>query len=105
MIIAVVAMPMMQMPSHQIIGMVCVRNRFLPLVVASTGEGDARCRVEGTLGNDVFFVAVAQGRVQMALMEIIDVPLMEHTGMATLRIVDVRVIGMDGSTHKCSSLV
>jgi hypothetical protein len=103
MIVAMAAMWVMQMPCDQIIGVVGMGNGFLPLVVASTRDGDTRCRVERTLSKDMFLVPALLGVVQMALVQIIDVAFVAHAPMPALLVVDMRMPSMHGSAHRSSS--
>jgi hypothetical protein len=100
MIVAMVSVQVMEMPSDQIVSMVCVRNGFLPLVGAHTRHGNTAYRVEWTFGKNVFLVAAFLSRVQMALVEIIDVPFMADARMTALLVVDMRMIRMDRLAHR-----
>jgi hypothetical protein len=95
-----IPMRMVKTARDQIIRMVSVRDGFLPLVVTSTRHSSTACRIEGAFGNDVFLVAACLSRVQMALVEIIDVPFMADARMTALLVVDMRMIRMDRLAHR-----
>lgn len=74
MIAAVIPMPMVQMPCNQIVGMISMWNCFLCLMVARADHRNTTCRITFVDGKHMLLVAILLGRVQMAFVEVIDVP-------------------------------
>ena len=100
MIVAVVAMHVMEMPAHQEIHVVPVRNGFLAPVVAGAWDGVTDCRVCFGDGNHMLLIGAAFfGRMQVARVEIIGVPFVFYAHMSTLFIMDMGMLGMGGLAH------
>jgi len=105
-VVAVVAVRMMQMTVHQIVDMVTVRHRFVaaagPMHMTGAMAGTvmlrrAAVRVGGADGDHVLVDMVAMHVVQMAVVQEIDVAFVPHRGMTALRAVLVVVMGVLGA--------
>jgi hypothetical protein len=107
MIITMIAMGMMKMAIHQIINVVAVGNSL----VAAARTMDMASVVAGTLmvwganigvrvgnGNHMLVNMVHMGVMKVAIMKIINMPLMKDSGMATARTVDMGVIVVSGAS-------
>ena len=101
-IVAVVAVRMMQVAVHEIIDVIAVRDRF----VAATGAVDMRGVVAGAgrgvavgiRGADFDDVLIDMPRVrmmQMPVVQVIDVPVVLHRSVAAVGAVLVVVVGMN----------
>jgi len=90
-IIAVIAVVVVQASADQIVGMVAMRDHLMAaILVAASARG--RCaiyRVGGAHGNHTLVVVFAVGRMQVAVVQIIDVAFMlnaEVPAMLTVRV-------------------
>src|SRR5689334_23274742 len=92
MVVAVVAVRMVQVALDEVIHMIAMRNRFVAaagavdvaLGVAAAGVG--RGAGSGILATDVDLVLLdlaARGMVQVAVVQVIDVPIVLDCGVAT----------------------
>lgn len=104
MIVAMVAVLMVQVPAHQIIRMVAVRNRgmaavrsmamrFVVLLAFVLGRTVARIAIRN--GDPVLVHMIAVQVVQMAVVKIIHVAVMTNRRVSALGTVSVRVLLMD----------
>ena len=93
-----VAVRVMQVAIDQIIDVVAVRHRFVaaaravPMalgVALATVLRRAGSRVRGTDGQHVLLDVAATGVVQVAIVQVIDVPFVNNAGVAAVRPVDV----------------
>jgi hypothetical protein len=104
-IVAVVAMRMMQVTFDQVVGVVAVRHGLvaaagaMPMVRVMAAAAVVRRAADGialAYGNhmlvDMAFVRV----MKMTVMEIVEMALVPHGNMAAARTVRVRVVGMNG---------
>lgn len=102
-VVAVIAVRMVQMTVDQVIDMVAVRHRF----VAAAGSVRMSCAVAGTMmlrraavrvggadGDHVLVDMVAMHVVQMAVVQEIDVAFVAHRSVTALRAVLVVVMGV-----------
>ena len=101
MIVAMSIVRMVQMAVHQIIQVVAVRNGGVAAVgsvnmfpVVAFRSQRAFVRVDVADGNGVFIHMVAVRMVQMAVVEIIHVPLVHDGDMPATLAVDVGMIGV-----------
>jgi hypothetical protein len=96
MIVAVVAMPMMQPSIDQVVVMVPVGHQFMAaaLMIARASHWRARRRIHLRNGNHVLIVMTIVRVVQMAIVQKIDVAFMLDASVATGFAVNVRVLGM-----------
>jgi len=90
-IIAVIAVLVVQASVDQIIDMVAVRDRLMAatLVAASAGGRCTIDRVGGAHGNDTLVVVIAVSRMKVAIVQIIHVVFMlnaEVPAMLTVRV-------------------
>jgi hypothetical protein len=107
MIIAVIAVPVVQTSVDQVIRMVAMRNRLMAatFVIASARRRCAVSRVGGAHGNHAFVVVIAMGRMQVAVVQIIGMPFVLHAEVATLLAVSVCVCSVCMMRHGfCSFL-
>ena len=90
-IIAVIAVLVVQASVNQIIGMVAVRDRLMAATLVAANAGD-RCtigRIGGAHGNHTLVVVFAVDRMQVAIVQIIHVAFMlnaEVAAMLTVRV-------------------
>jgi hypothetical protein len=105
MIIAMVAMRMMQVAINQIVHMVPMRHRLVaasgPMHVtrAVTGAAMLRSALAG-IGrgdlDDMFIDVVAMDMMEMPVMQIVNMAVMMDGRMTAIRAVNMRMIGMLG---------
>jgi hypothetical protein len=104
MIIAVVAVRMMQVSLDQIIGMVPVRHGFMAaaramtmsrIMTAAAVVRRAALGIRGAHFNDVLVDMILVRMMQMAVMKIIDVSLMPDRDMPAARSMDMGMIGVN----------
>lgn len=97
-VVAMIAMGVMQVPVHQEVDVVAVRYGFVPAALPVRMPGLA---VGGLgmavrmfcVGADHVLVHVAfMGMVKLTVVEVVDVVVVPHRGMAAARSVDVRVL-------------
>ena len=113
MVVAMIAVRMMQPPVHEIIGMVTVRNRLVtatrPMPMAGASDlrraGRRICRPHRY---DMFIDMVAVHMMQMAVMQIVDMAIVSNRGMPATRTMLMRMIGVllfgAGRHHRASSV-
>lgn len=108
MVVAVIAVSVVQMAFDQVIHVVAVRNGFVPApgavaMVASVFTAIVRRRaVRGVrcVDLDLMFLDAAGGvMVQMAVVEVVDVAIVLNAGMPAPRSVLVRVVGVVSVAH------
>ena len=77
MIVAMVAVAVVQFAIAEIIEVIAVGNAFvaLRLVIAGAGDRRAGCGIGIANGDDMLIIVVAMAIMQVAIMEIIDVAL------------------------------
>jgi hypothetical protein len=105
MVIAVIAMWMMQVAVHQIVDVIAMRNRFVSAtravhviwrVAAAVMGGRASVRVFCAYLKSVLVDMIAMRMVQMAIMQVVDVVAMPDGRVPAARAVLVVVMGMMG---------
>jgi hypothetical protein len=96
MIVAVVSVAKVQPAIAQIIYMIPVRNLRVPfhLVIAGAGHGRAGDRIDSTHGEHVFIVVVAMQKMQMSIVQVIDVISMLKGQVPALLTVDMCMAGV-----------
>lgn len=104
--VAVIAMRMMQMPFHEVVDMVAMRNRLVPaaptmyvarLMPSTAVIRRARIRVCLRYFNHVLINVIAMRMVQMPIMQVVDMVSVAYRGVATpiaMRVVMIGVMGM-----------
>lgn len=106
-VVAVIAVRMVQMTVDQVIDVVAVRHRFMPAARPMHMTGAmagtvvlrrAAVRVGGADGDHVLVDMVAMHVMQVAVMQEIDVAFVAHRGVTALRAVLVVVMGVLGAT-------
>lgn len=102
---------MVQMTIDEVVHMIAVRHCFVTatramympwFMAAAYVLGGARVWVRSRDGNDVFVNVIAVRMVQMTIVQIVDVPFVNHGDMATVRavlMVMVLVVGLVTSCH------
>ena len=115
MVVAVIAVRVVQVPADEIVDVIAVRNGLVPAVGSVDVPGlilrgglAGRTAVWVLLvDSDLMLVDVALVRVmQVAVMQIIRMPIVAHGDMAAVGAVLMVVIGMDrvlGISHPCGS--
>lgn len=105
-VVAVIAVRMVQMTVDQIVDVVAVRHRFVaaarPVHMTGAMAGTvmlrrAAVRVGGADGDHVLIDMVAMHVVQMAVVQEIDMVFVTHCSMAALRAMLVVVMGVLGA--------
>ena len=100
-IVAVVAVRMVEMTADKVVDVVAVRNRRMAAIRtvhvslfmgAAIVFGSAAGRIGPVHGEAVLLDLVAGDVMQMAVVQIIDVPLMDDAGVAAIRAMLVRMI-------------
>lgn len=109
MVVAVIAVRVMQVPVDQIVYVVAVRDRRMSTIFAV----DVVCVVtlavvlDASVGvairdfNDVLVVVALVGAVKVAIMQVAYVVLVFHSDVAAVRAVLVIVVFVDIVTHLC----
>jgi hypothetical protein len=104
MVVAVIAIRMMEMTVHQVIDVVAMRNRFMTAVRAMLVVGAVRVtlvsvgaggRIRGTNLKRVFIDVTVMKRVQMSVMQVIGVIVVDDRCVAAVRAVLVGVVRVD----------
>jgi hypothetical protein len=102
-VIAVIAVGMMQVAIDEIIDMIAMRHRVMPASgamamiggVSVAGMGLATARIVSRNFNRMLMDGTVCGSVvQMAIMKIIDMPVVLDAGMTTTCTMDMIVIGL-----------
>ncbi len=100
-VVAMIAMRMMEVSPHQIVHMIAMRNgsvaavgtmNVLPVVAFRAGR--ASVGVGGTNGNDVFIHVVAVRMMQMAAVKIIHVAIVHDCDVSAIFAMDMRMVGV-----------
>jgi len=106
MVVAMVAMRMMEASIHQVVHMAAMRDggvaaigamNMLRCAFGGGKAGSALVRIGGTDGNRVFIHMVPVRMMQMAVMKIIHMPFVLDGGVSASRAVHVRMIGVSGT--------
>lgn len=113
MVIAMIAVRVMQPSVHEIIGMIAVRNCLMPATrpMPVAGASDLRRavhRICRTHRYDMLIDMVAVHMMQMAVMQIVDMAIVLNRGMPTTRTMLMRMIGVllfNAGRHHRASLV
>lgn len=101
-IVAVVAVRMMQPAIDEVIDVVAMRDRFVPAagavdvtgLVPAAGRGVA-IGIRSADLDDVFIDMIAMRMMQVPVVQIIDVPVVFHRSVAAAAAVSVVVIGVE----------
>jgi hypothetical protein len=98
MVVAVIAMRMVQPSAHEVVDVITVRHGFVSagraMLVRTASLGSAVHRVCRADRDDMFVDMVAVHMVQMAIMQIIDMAVMANRRMPTVRAMRMDMIGM-----------
>jgi hypothetical protein len=89
---------MMQVPVHQIIDMVAMRDRLVaatgPVLMSASNFRCATCGIGRVDSDDMLVDVIAVHVVHMAVVQIVDVALVADGGVPAVRAVLVRVVRM-----------
>jgi hypothetical protein len=98
-IIAVIAMRMVQAAVAQIIEVIAMRHEFMAAILMSAlaGSRNASVRIEVADFDDVFVIVVAMGEMQMAVVEVIHVIAMLQACVSAVFAVRMSVVGVRGA--------
>ncbi|WP_157991666.1 hypothetical protein [Caldimonas tepidiphila] len=111
MVVAVIAVRVVQVTVDQIVDMITVRHRLMStswamdvagLVALTTMRGGADIRIGGVDSNYVLVDMVAMRMVQVAVVKVVDMVLVQHRSVAAvgaMLVIMMRVIGMIGLGH------
>jgi hypothetical protein len=101
MVVAVIAVAMMQATVNQIIDVIAMRNGRVAAAVVITHARDrpARCRVLVANCDDMLVIMSIVRVVQMPVVQIIDVPVMQNARVAAVLTMRVCVIVMGVVAH------
>ena len=114
MIVAMIAVRVVQMATDQIVDVVAMRHRLVAasrsmpvggVVSAAAMVRRAAIGISGAYSNDMLIDMVVMRVMQMAIMEIVGVSIMANRNVAATRPMRMRVIGMNGMIvrdHDCS---
>ena len=103
MVVAVVAVRVVQVAIDEVVNVVAMRHRFMTaagavnvpgFVAAAVVVGRAGVRVGGADGDAVFIDVVAVRVVQVAVVQVVNVAVVLDGGVAAARAVLVRVVGV-----------
>jgi hypothetical protein len=91
MIIAMTVVTVVEFAIAEVIYMIPMRHTLIAssLMVTGTGKGHTDRRVCLIDSNDVFFIVVPLARMQMAIMQVIDMIIMDNGHMTTLLAMNV----------------
>ncbi len=100
-VVAVIAVRMMELSVHQIVHMIAMRNGRVAAIgamnvlpIMAFGAERAFVGIRGADGDGVFIHMVAMRMMQMAVMKIIHVPAMHDGNVSATFAVDVGMIGV-----------
>lgn len=98
-IIAVIAMRMVQASVAQIVEMIAMRHEFMSAILMSAlaGSRNAGVRIEVADFDDVFVIVVAMSEMQMTVVEVIHVIAMPDARVSAVFGVRVSVVGVRGA--------
>ena len=84
-IVAVIAMSVMKYSIAEVVVVIAMRHLLVTqgLMVAVAGHGRAGCGIRATYRNSMLIVMIAMPKVQMALVQVIDVALVLNSYMTT----------------------
>lgn len=97
-VVAVAVVPVMQASVDQIVEVIAVRHALVPasVVPALAGDGGAGVRVGRVDGDHVLVVVAIVFGVQVPVVQVVDVSVVQDTGVAAVCAVHVRMVGMNG---------
>jgi hypothetical protein len=101
MVVAVIAVTVMQAPIDQVVKVVTVGHQRMAaaLVAALAHHRGASVRVCLTHGEHMLIVVALVGMVQVAIVEVVHMAVVLDAQMATVLAVDVRVVGVGLVSH------
>lgn len=101
MIVAMVAVLVMQSAIHEEIEVVAVRHLLMAaaFMITATGHRSANVGIGGRYGDDVLIVVPVMGRMQMPIVQEIDVTVVQNPRVTTPRVMLMRMFRMDRMAH------
>lgn len=106
MVVAVIAMPMVQMTLTEVVHVVAVRHHLTctsrltaTAFTACASDRRADCRIRIADFQDMLIVMIAVHRVQMSVVNVIDVTVMPNRKMPAIGAVDVDVVFVCCTVH------
>lgn len=101
MIIAVIAMAVMQLPITEIVDMIAMGNLFMPRSLMVTGANHGRTGrwIHVANRDAMFIIVIAMQAVKMTLVKIIDMALMLNSQVAALLTMNMRMASMGLMLH------
>ncbi len=101
MVIAVIAMTVVQPPIDQIIDVIAVRNQRMPATVVPAPARNRRAPIGilGAHGDHVLIVVSFVRVVQMPIVKIVDVSIVENAQMPAMLTVHMGMRFVDGMSH------
>jgi hypothetical protein len=101
MIVAMVAVRMMEAALHQVVEMIAVRYLFVAasFVLAVTSRWHTHIRIGAAHRQNVFVVVALVRGVQAAVVQVIDVPFVANARVAAVFAVNVFVVVVDFVAH------
>jgi hypothetical protein len=99
---------MMQPSAHEVVDVVTMRHGFVPagraVLVCATGLRSALHGIGGVDGDDMFVDVILMHMMEVAIMQIIDVPFVADAGMSTVCAMLMGMVGMvilGAGCHDC----
>ena len=101
MVIAMISMRMMELPLIEIIHVITMWNSLMPTFAMSTRttRRSTIIRILATHEDDMFIIVSFMGRVQMTLMQVVEMIVMLDCCMPTMLTVDMGMFRMNVMTH------
>ena len=103
-IVAVVAVTMMQFAIAEIVKVIAMWHLFvaLGLVITGAGTGSTGRGIRTANRDYVFIVVIAMEKMQMSIVQVIKMPLVQNSQMSALLAMNMRVFTAMGSVlHNC----
>src|SRR6266571_8014427 len=101
MIITMTSMRVMELSLIEIIDVVAMWNGLMPTIVMRTSaiRWSTTIRILATHRDDMFIIVSFMGRMQMTLMQVVEMIVMLDCRMPTMLTVDMGVFRMNVMTH------
>jgi hypothetical protein len=98
MVVAMIAVRMVQTPVHEVIDVIAMWNGAVPATrtvrVRATGLGSAVNRIGSVHGDGMLVDMIPMHVMEMPVVQIVDMPIMADRRMAAVRAVLVAMIGV-----------
>jgi hypothetical protein len=101
MVVAMISMWVMELSFVEIINMIAMWNGLMSTFIMSTctTRGSTTIRILATHENDMFIIVPFMERVQMTIMQVIEMVVMLDCRMSTMLTMDMGVLCMNVMTH------